>query len=260
MIAASTNVIEVTPDPAATTAELTLLADGVPVAALPAATHAEGTWRVDVPHTATPPLFADLTASWLLGRSVGDTVQYRTVTAHDEVTAHGIWRPARIAEARAHLRITDRGHDALLDGLLSDALADIEAHVGRSLRSVEHTEIAYAEGGTLRLTHWPVASVSEVTHASGHVVTGHGTRRPFGHVTGLADGEFEVTYTGGLEASPDWPRIAADLRAACLDIVATRFAAPVPVSADRDGDVATTYDLSMSRILARLDRYRSVVA
>ena len=80
MRAGSTNRLELTPDPAASsvTVALTVAGTPLPIAAVPVADG--GTWYVDISSEELPAAGSEVAIDWRIARIVGDTEQVRTVS------------------------------------------------------------------------------------------------------------------------------------------------------------------------------------
>lgn len=82
------------------------------------------------------------------------------------VTTAATVEPVTLAEAKAHLRVTDSSSDTLIGALITAAREAVEQNTGRALAAAEYRHASEEEIGVLnRLPLWPVDSVSEVSYA-----------------------------------------------------------------------------------------------
>lgn len=82
------------------------------------------------------------------------------------VTTAATVEPVTLAEAKAHLRVTDSSSDTLIGALITAAREAVEQNTGRALAAAEYRHASEEEIASLnRLPLWPVDSVSEVSYA-----------------------------------------------------------------------------------------------
>lgn len=127
--------------------------------------------------------------------------------------------------------------DTELRVLLAMAEASVRARIGRQLEAAEIAEKVHVghNCATLNLTHWPVVSVASITDPHGHEVPSSyfreyldsgmlATLTAYEQRVMLTEGEWTVTYTGGMDAAANYATtILPRIRLAVLLTVADVF-------------------------------------